>query len=153
MILSALNDYYQRLAEQDAVPVFGFSQEKISYALVLSAEGELVDVLDIRDNSGKKPLPKSLTVPQPPKRASNISPCFLWDKTSYVLGVSAKQGARTGQEHQAFKSLHQECLSDQDDIGLRALAGFLERWSRPRRAKSRPRPIRMPCPSATRSAI
>ena len=36
MILSALNDYYQRLAEEHAVPVFGFSQEKISYALVLS---------------------------------------------------------------------------------------------------------------------
>lgn len=129
MILSALNDYYQRLAGEDAVPVFGFSQEKISYALVLSAEGTLVDVVDVRDNSGKKPLPKSLTVPQPEKRTAGIKSNFMWDKTSYVLGVSAKQGERTGQEHQAFKSLHQECLSDQDDIGLRALATFLEHWS------------------------
>src|SRR5471030_2619857 len=98
MILSALNDYYQRLAGQDAVPVFGFSQEKISYALLLSAEGELVEVLDIRDNSGKKPIAKSLTVPQPEKRTAGIKSNFMWDKTSYVLGVSAKQGERTGQE-------------------------------------------------------
>lgn len=129
MILSALNDYYLRLAEQEAVPVFGFSQEKISYALVLSAEGELVDVLDVRDSSGKKPQPKSLTVPQPPKRASNISPCFLWDKTSYVLGTSAKASTRTAQEHQAFKTLHLQCLIDQNDPSLKALSIFLESWS------------------------
>jgi CRISPR-associated protein Csd1 len=129
MILSALNDYYLRLAEREAVPLFGFSQEKISYALVLSAEGELVDVLDVRDNSGKKPQPKSLTVPQPPKRASNISPCFLWDKTSYVLGASAKVSARTAQEHQAFKILHLQCLTDQNDPSLTALSIFLASWS------------------------
>ena len=129
MILSALNDYYLRLAEREAVPLFGFSQEKISYALVLSVEGELVDVLDVRDNSGKKPQPKSLTVPQPPKRASNISPCFLWDKTSYVLGASAKVSARTAQEHQAFKTLHLQCLTDQNDPSLTALSIFLASWS------------------------
>ena len=129
MILSALNDYYQRLAEQDKVPVFGFSQEKISYALVLSAEGELVDVQDVRDNSGKKPQPKSLTVPQPEKRTAGIKSNFLWDKTSYVLGVSAKEGERSLQEHQAFQELHRNCLADETDYGLRALAAFLESWS------------------------
>ncbi|MGH8437082.1 MAG: type I-C CRISPR-associated protein Cas8c/Csd1 [Pseudomonas sp.] len=129
MILSALNDYYQRLAEQEQVPVFGFSQEKISYALVLSAQGELVDVLDVRDNSGKKPLPKGLTVPQPGKRTAGIKSNFLWDKTSYVLGVSAKEGERTAQEHQAFKTLHQQCLADESDPALKAFSTFLENWS------------------------
>lgn len=129
MILSALNDYYLRLAEQEAVPVFGFSQEKISYALVLSAEGELVDVLDVRDNSGKKPQPKSLTVPQPEKRTAGIKSNFLWDKTSYVLGVSAKEGGRALQEHQAFQELHRNCLTDETDCGLKALAAFLASWS------------------------
>ena len=129
MILSSLNDYYLRLAEQDKVPVFGFSQEKISYALVLSAEGELVDVLDVRDNSGKKPLPKSLTVPQPEKRTAGIKSNFLWDKTSYVLGVSAKEGGRALQEHQAFQELHRNCLADETDHGLKALTVFLESWS------------------------
>lgn len=129
MILSALNDYYLRLAEREAVPLFGFSQEKISYALVLSVEGELVDVLDVRDNSGKKPQPKSLTVPQPEKRTAGIKSNFLWDKTSYVLGVSAKEGGRALQEHQAFQELHRNCLADETDYGLKALAAFLASWS------------------------
>lgn len=129
MILAALNGYYLRLAEQDKVPVFGYSKEKISYALVLSTEGELVDVLDVRDNSGKKPLPKSLTVPQPEKRTAGIKSNFLWDKSSYVLGVSAKANARTLQEHQAFKTLHQQCLADERDPALQALSAFLEGWS------------------------
>jgi CRISPR-associated protein Csd1 len=131
MILSALNSYYLRLVERDddEVPLFGYSQEKISYALVLSAEGELVDVLDVRDNSGKKPLPKSLTVPQPEKRTAGIKSNFLWDKTSYVLGVSAKVGERTAQEHQSFKTLHQQCLDDEIDPALQALSAFLGRWS------------------------
>ena len=133
MILTALNDYYQRLTEQEAereiVPVFGFSQEKISYALVLSAEGELVDVQDVRDNSGKKPLPRSMSVPQPGSGTSGIESNFLWDKTSYVLGVSAKLGERTAKEHQAFRVLHQQCLVDENDPALSAFLAFLEHWS------------------------
>lgn len=129
MILSALNDYYQRLARQETVPVFGFSQEKISYALVLSAEGELVDVLDVRDNSGKKPQPKSLAVPQPEKRTSGPKSNFLWDKTSYVLGVTAKGDRLAPKEHLAFKKFHQQCLADYSDPALKALLAFLENWS------------------------
>jgi len=84
MILTALNDYYDRLVEQgDAhIAPYGFSQEKISYALVLSKEGELLQVKNLMDTSGKKSHPSIRQVPQPPKRASNISPCFLWDKSS-----------------------------------------------------------------------
>lgn len=129
MILTALNDYYRRLAERQEVPVFGFSQEKISYVLVLSAGGELVDVQDIRDTSGKKPVPKSLTVPQPEKRTVGIKSNFLWDKTSYVLGVSAKASERTAQEHQAFKELHRHCIGDDDGPELQALRIFLDNWS------------------------
>jgi CRISPR-associated protein Csd1 len=129
MILAALNDYYLRLAGQDKIPVFGYSKENISYALVLSAKGDLVDVLDLRDNSGKKPQPKRLTVPQSEKRTLAIKPNFLWDKSSYVLGVSAKAIGRTNQEHQAFKTLHQQCLIDELDPSLQALLAFLESWS------------------------
>jgi CRISPR-associated protein Csd1 len=129
MILAALNDYYLRLAGQDKVPMFGYSKENISYALVLSVEGDLVDVLDVRDNSGKKPQPKRLTVPQSEKRTLAIKPNFLWDKSSYVLGVSAKAIGRSNQEHQAFKTLHQQCLIDELDPSLQALLAFLESWS------------------------
>lgn len=134
MILSALNSYYHRLVEngEDGVAPYGFSQEKISYVLILAANGSLVDVQDIRDTSGKKPVPTILTVPQPPKRAVNIAPCFLWDKSSYVLGVTAAEDAkskkRTIETHQAFKDTHRELLKDCGTPGLKALLAFFDWW-------------------------
>lgn len=130
MILAALNDYYQRLlTQQDSgISPFGYSQEKISYEILLAPDGRVVDVNDIRDTSGKKSIPSTLDVPQPPKRASNISPCFLWDKTSYVLGVSAAS-KRADREHEAFVALHRDILANEVDIGLTALLAFLTSWT------------------------
>src|SRR5690606_27158845 len=107
MILSALVDYYQRLRDdpESGIAGPGYSQEKISYAIVLDADGQLVDVHDLRDTSGKKPQPQLLDVPQPEKRTVGIKSNFLWDKTSYALGVSASS-KRSEQEHEAFKALH-----------------------------------------------
>jgi CRISPR-associated protein Csd1 len=130
MILSALNDYYRRLSAQGKVPAFGYSDEKISYALLISPDGEVKDEpLDIRDNSGKKPVPKTMTVPQPAKRTAGIKSNFLWDKSSYVLGVSAKAGERTAQEHEAFKASHRAWLAECDDPGLQALLKFFDWWT------------------------
>ncbi|WP_416391179.1 type I-C CRISPR-associated protein Cas8c/Csd1 [Alloalcanivorax xenomutans] len=134
MILSALNNYYHRLVEsgEDGVALFGFSQEKISYALILAENGSLVDVRDIRDTSGKKPVPTILTVPQPPKRSVNIAPCFLWDKSSYVLGVTSSEDAksrkRAGETHRAFKDMHRELLKNCDSPALKALLAFFDWW-------------------------
>lgn len=131
MILSSLNDYYQRLVElcPDDVPPFGYSHEKISYVLVLSTEGDLVDVQDIRDmSSGKKPRARTMIVPQPEKRTAGIKSNFLWDKSSYVLGVTTRSGDRVRDEHQAFKELHFEALANETDPSLEAFVKFLRRW-------------------------
>ena len=55
---------------------------------------------------GKKKTPKPMPVPQPAKRTSGVAPNFLWDKTSYVLGVTAGEGKRTAEEHAAFVARH-----------------------------------------------
>lgn len=132
-MLSALLDYYHRLAERREVPPFGFSEEKISFALILAPDGRLIDVQDIRELSGKRLVPKSLPVPQRPKRSVNIAACLFWDKTSYVLGVTGKPEEKAKQratkEHQAFKDLHRQWLAGETDAGLLALLAFLERWS------------------------
>ena len=130
MILQALARYYQRLIERgaDDIAPYGYSPEKISYEIVLAPDGAVLAVNDIRDTADKKPLPQVLQVPQPPKRASNITPCFLWDKTSYVLGVSATS-KRADKEHEAFKALHESALAGEQDEGLKALLAFLQRWS------------------------
>lgn len=130
MILQALVTYYQRLLSrgEEGLSPFGYSPEKISYEILLAPDGRVVDVNDIRDTSGKKPMPRMMNVPQPPKRASNIAPCFLWDKTSYVLGASATS-KRADKEHEAFKALHEKTLAGTDDAGLKAFLAFLSTWN------------------------
>jgi len=138
MILEALAHQYQRLIERDepGLSPYGYSPEKISYAIVLSADGEPVDVQSLLDTSGKKPVPQSMSVPQPEKRTSGIKSNFLWDKTSYVLGVSASS-KRTAEEHEAFKAFHAQALAGTTDPGLMALLKFLSKWT-PERFASAP---------------
>jgi len=138
MILTALNDYYQRLLarNEEGISPFGYSMENISYAIVLSTDGRVADVHDIREVSSKKPSPKRIEVPQPSKSASKIESKFLWGNTSYVLGVSVSS-SRTDREHAAFFSLHRTLLANETDPELRALLEFLVRW-RPEQFKQDP---------------
>lgn len=138
MILEALARQYQRLIERDepGLSPYGYSPEKISYAIVLSVDGDPVDVVSLLDTSGKKPLPQSMSVPQPEKRTSGIKSNFLWDKTSYMLGVSASS-KRSEKEHEAFKAFHNQILTDETDPGLTALLKFLAKWT-PERFASAP---------------
>ena len=127
--LQALSARYDRLATRGEVAAYGYSMEKISYALVLSGSGDLLDVQQLQDLTGKKPQPRAILVPQGIKRTSGVASNFLWDKTSYVLGVSGREGGRILQEHAAFKDLHEELLAGTDDAGLRALLVFLRNWA------------------------
>lgn len=127
-ILQSLNAYYDRMAEQGEAELPGWSREKFGFCIVLSNEGQAVDVLDLRDLGGKKPVLKLYQVPAGVKRTVGIAPNFLWDKSAYVLGCTAGEGKRTAQEHAAFKALHAERLVNATDDGLAALQMFLARW-------------------------
>lgn len=146
MILQRLNDLYYRLAQNPdpdtglaRVPPYGFTDENISYCLVLSKDGVLVDIQDVRDTSEKKPMARRLSVPQSFKRPGTIPKSFyLWDKTSYVLGVEGNKDKAAAKEtpwviaektHAAFRKLHLELLDGQDDVGLSALRRFVLDWS------------------------
>jgi len=112
----------------DAAP-FGYSAEKIGFLISLNADGSVAcPPIDFREGEGKKKTAKVMPAPQPAKRTSGIAPNFLWDKTSYVLGVTAGEGKRTADEHAAFVARHREALQGADDEGLLALLRFLEEW-------------------------
>ncbi len=130
MILQALATYYQRLLArgEEGLSPFGYSPEKISYEILLAPDGRVVQVNDIRDTSDKKPSPRMMNVPQPEKRTVGIKSNFLWDKTSYVLGMSATS-KRADKEHEAFKALHQQSLAGTEDAGLKAFIAFLSTWN------------------------
>lgn len=127
-ILQSLDRYYARMAARGEAEAPGFSREKIGFAIGLSAAGEPIQVLDLREASGRKRVPRLLDVPAAVKRTAGISPNFLWDKSAYVLGRTAGEGRRTAEEHAAFRALHAERLAGATDPGLTALRLFLESW-------------------------
>ncbi|QIG80242.1 type I-C CRISPR-associated protein Cas8c/Csd1 [Stakelama tenebrarum] len=128
-ILQALDRYYDRMAGAAAS---GWTKAGFGWCIVLGADGSVVAVNDLHDNSGRKPRRVEFNVPAGPKRTSGIAPNFLWDKTSYTLGRTAGAGKRVMQEHEAFVTLHRERLAGVADAGLKALLAFLENW-RPER--------------------
>ena len=85
-ILQVLAGQYDRLAYTDDAakrpPRYGYSLEKISYAVVLTPQGGVLDVQSLLDTSGKNPRPSLRSVPQSVIRSSGIVSNFLWDKTA-----------------------------------------------------------------------
>lgn len=124
--LASLARAYERMKN---APPFGYSAEKIGYLVSLREDGTIASVTDLRESEGKKRTPRILFVPQPGKRTSGVAPNFLWDKSSYVLGVTDGEGKRTAEEHAAFIARHLDALRNEDDAGLRALRLFLESWT------------------------
>lgn len=131
-ILHSLAGLYDRLESNDRAPTFGFSRENISYAVVLSPNGSPVDVLDLRDMSGRTPRPRRIEVPRAVKRSGQTAPNFLWDKTAFALGVKRDDETKfpvpVEREHVAFKEFHERLLATSEDDGVRAFLCFLSGW-------------------------
>jgi CRISPR-associated protein Csd1 len=135
-ILASLAKAYERIKD---APPFGYSTEKIGFVISLNEDGAVASVIDLRSED-KKRSPRLMQVPQPVKRTVGIEPNFLWDKTSYVLGVTAesydeldekkrkKKIERLASKHAAFANRHLDALAGNDDPGLTALRLFLQSW-------------------------
>ena len=137
MYLNELYQFYLRMSAdpESGMPPPGMSEENISFVLVISLTGELREVLSLCDSKGK---PRRLFVPAAVKRTMGIVPNFLWDNTSYVLGVDSKGKAeRTQQAFEAFKERTTRAATDSHNPRLAALAAFLETWE-PERFTSLP---------------
>lgn len=125
-ILASLVRAYERLPD---APPFGYSMQNVGVIVSLNEDGSVANVIDWREGEGKKKKPRPMLVPQPVKRTVGIAPNFLWDKTSYVLGVTAGEGRRVADEHAAFKERHEKELAGIDDPGLNAFLAFLRQWT------------------------
>jgi len=130
-MLFALNRLYDRLADADTVPRFGYSLEKIAWCIVLDPSGAVREVIDLQTRDGKKKLqPRLIEVPQSFKRPGvTPKPFFLWDNSMFVLGVTADEKKDPAARHHAFKAFHADKLADTDDPGLVALRRFMESWT------------------------
>lgn len=146
MILQALNRYYDILLEDEEAKIapFGYSAVGISFALDISQEGELLNVLPLFEQvqRGKKmvEVPRSMIVPAQVKRARNIASNFLWDNAIYVLGISdrdEKKPQYSQERFEAFRQWHSDLLAGVDDDAARALIAFLQNHN-PQTARQHP---------------
>lgn len=137
MILQALTRYYDILSNDPESDIAspGYSAIGISFALNISAKGELLDVLPLfqQVQVGKKieEKPRRMIVPEQVKRAVNISANFLWDNCVYVLGISDKEAKDPDyaiKRFEAFRVFNTEILNKIDSPASKAVIAFLENY-------------------------
>ncbi|MDR3638621.1 MAG: type I-C CRISPR-associated protein Cas8c/Csd1 [Isosphaeraceae bacterium] len=142
-LLPALVGYYQRLENDpsEGVADYGFSMEKLHFAIVLEPDGTPFSFDDIRARNEKgKPIPRPLLVPDGGGRSgTGLKPFFCWDNTGYALGRDNKgKPERAEAMFNEFRELHKSFLTELDtDAGFVALCRFLDRW-KPEQAESFP---------------
>ena len=126
MIISALSEYYDQLRREHPGEVAepGWSRIKISYLLVLSQDGELVNVVPAEDKKGW-----TKRVPERVKRSSGIAANLLADNSSYLLGVDNKgKPERSRRCFEAAREAHLEAFSSASSEAARALCAFFNEW-------------------------
>lgn len=135
MILQSLARYYDILAddpETDIAPR-NFSLANVSFAVVLSREGDLISLLSLFEEvpRGKRMVerPKRMFVPQHVKRSSGVKSNFLCDNSAYVFGISEKDETKpdySRKRSEAFQTLNLPLLTHAGSVPARAVCTFLE---------------------------
>lgn len=133
MILSSLVDYYEILANENAITPLGYSMANVAYALRISQNGELKGVISLKETvqRGKRSVevPKSMEVPQQVTRTVGVKSNFLCDNSGYILGLDKKgKPERTKQCFDECRALHHEILNGVDSICAKAVLRFLDNW-------------------------
>lgn len=133
MILQALVRYYETLVAQGRLARPGWSDSQVSYALCINDAGELEQVISLKEEQerGKKNVlvPQSMSLPAPVKRTVGISPNFLWDNSSYILGTDKKGNPqRSADCFQACRAFHHQLLDGIESPAAKALLAFFDRW-------------------------
>lgn len=133
MILQALVNYYEKLADKGELSKPGWSKVKVSYGLRIGLDGELLGVIPLKteEQRGKKTVwaPQMIRVPEPVTRSSGIMANFLCDNSGYLLGIDGKgKPERSLQCFQEAKRKHLEILRDCESEPAKAVKSFFEKW-------------------------
>lgn len=130
MILQALTQYYEALAEREEIARPGWVKTKVSYALCIDGQGELERLIPLwEDKGGKKPQPQQIVLPAPVKRTSGVAANFLWDNAGYLLGLDAKgKPERSAACFAACRALHHSLLDGVENETAQSILAFLDRW-------------------------
>ncbi len=136
MILQALTQYYDAMNARGKIAAPGWGRPKISYALCLRENGEVMQITptmhEVETSKDKKKVlrpSEDMLLPSAVKRSSGIAANFLWDNSAYLLGVDAKgKPERSVQCFEATAALHHELLDGADSPAARAILAFFDSW-------------------------
>ncbi|NCC43870.1 MAG: type I-C CRISPR-associated protein Cas8c/Csd1 [Clostridia bacterium] len=133
MILQALQEHYENLLEQEKVSKKGWCMAKVSYALDIDREGNLLGIVStkIEEQRGKKMvlIPSSIEVPEMVSRSSGVSANFLCDNSKYMLGIDQDgAGKRVLECFEAAKKKHLEILETLHNEAAEAVKNFFTKW-------------------------
>lgn len=133
MILNALDALYDRLKADASylVPRPAHSRQKITFKIVLTPSGELLDIQDVRQRAGRALRPLQMEVPGETKPSgTGINPGFLWDNVRYLLGHESTPDAsgRTTSCFEAFRDRHLALEPEIRSDAFSAVCRFLRSW-------------------------
>jgi len=132
MILQALKEYYDRKAddpESDIAPE-GFEKKELQFIIVITENGEFINIEDTREKIGNKLVAKTFLLPRSVVRTggkSYATTFLLWDHIGYLLGLPTED-KKSSKQHQtwlkALDDLPQELVAD---IGVKAILNFYDK--------------------------
>lgn len=142
MILQTLVEHYEDLVAQGKLARPGWSDSNISYALYINDAGELEQAVSLKreEERGKKKVlaPRPMSLPAPVKRSSGVSSNFLWDNSSYILGIDEKGKPQRSLEcFSACRALHHQLLDSVESPAAKAVLAFFDCWD-PAKAREHP---------------
>lgn len=142
MILQALMRYYEDLLQQGEIAAPGWSPAKISFALCLDRDGQVLQVIPTMEEvaMGKKTVlrPQEKELPVGEDRSSNVAANFLWDNSGYILGIDQKGNPKRSEKYfLAAKELHHAVLDGVNSPVASAILSFFDTWQ-PEKAAEHP---------------
>lgn len=126
MIFYELTQLYQQLVKQGKISAPGWMDEKVSYGIMLRKDGEIEQLLSLKNDEGRA---RVCAVPQHPGRTSGILPFFLWDNAGYLLGVdSAEKSQKAIERFHASRDFHLSMLGQVNSDAAAAVRNYFMKW-------------------------
>ena len=131
MILQALTSLYEALAQKGEISKEGWSREKISFALGIDENGDLLRITPLFETvdgpKGKtREVPQKMTVPI---KVGHTSPKFLWGNSGFILGTANDKTPEAAKDcFKRNRDLHHEVLKGIEVPAAKAILSFFDRW-------------------------
>lgn len=136
MVIEALTELYNTMAEQGIVCAPGWTSAKVTYGLHIDNDGmvkALIPLATVEKPAGKNKtktvvVPAYINVPEQLKRSSNVLPYLFCDTAVYLLGLE-KDDKNETEKFTASKKYHLDFLKNVDSEAATAVTAFFRNWN------------------------